>query len=145
MLEDKDKFKNNDQLYEHNFHPNKVGYDRNSPIRKFGSEHYLQVMLLGEISKQMENSNSKDIVLSVEGKKLNGTRPDILGWNPSLGIEKPHFIIEIKVTGNYLLQNTKKESLEKEINMYTNMPDETLFFFSCYYEKARFFIESFLL
>ena len=96
-----DKFKNNDQLYEHNFQPNKVGHDRNSPIRKFRSEHYLQVMLFGEISKQMENSKSKDIVLSVEGKKLNGKRQDILGWNPSLGIE-------IKVTGNYLLQNTKK-------------------------------------
>jgi|GEM_PF-5244603 len=131
-----DKFKKNDQLHEHNFKPNKVGYAQNSPIRKLGSERYLQVMLFGEISKQMESSKIKDIVLSVEGKKLNSKRPDILGWNPSLGgIGKPYFIIEIKVTGNYLLQNKKKGSFKKEIKMYTNTTDETLFFFGCYYES----------
>lgn len=133
-------FKETPRLYEPTFTPKKgrngksKPYDPESPIRKFGSEPYLHATLFAEINRR--HPNSENFVLGVEGKKLNGKRPDILAWNPKKDWEQenPYFVIELKVVGLALLEG--KSLFIKEMKNYSDILEngKTLFFFGCYYE-----------
>lgn len=131
------RFKETPILYDPDYKP-PIGqskrYDPESCVRKFGAEPYLQATLFAEINRLQPNSES--FVLSVEGKKLNGKRPDLLAWNPNSDPDQknPYFVIELKVVGSALLEG--KKLFKKDMGKYAKIlrPDKTLFFFGCYYE-----------
>lgn len=135
------RFKETPILYEPKFRPPATikgksrGYDPDSSIRKFGAEPYLQATLFAEINRLQPNSES--FALGVEGKKLNGKRPDILAWNPKSDPDQknPYLMIELKVVGLALFSKSLFKNDMERYHKNENLKNgKSLFFFGCYYE-----------
>jgi len=118
-----------------------ISWDSNSAIRKMGSEAYLQALFFSEINKVCKNIND-DFIISVEGKQINGKRPDLLGWDIQSGQGSPFFVVELKVTGTDFIESSKKNEggifFEELKNYSTNeliRKGEVILFICCYYES----------